>query len=461
MNLLPSTPVKERRFQINLKLTPAQTHISENSKRFTILRAGRKFGKTTYTLNKILEWLGPPDSCVWYICPTYKQGRLISWSEIKRMIPPEAMHKKPNDSDLIITLKNGSELYYMGSDEPDSLRGPEPTGVIFDEAAYHRADVWAPVIRPNLSVHKAPALFVSTPSGFNWFKDLEDAAKDDPEWAVFHYTICDNPYIDKDEIEKIKKSCDPRVWNQEYMANYESSVGRVFHEFQDTDRHVQAFPMPKRGDSCYRAIDWGMRDDTGTLWAKKLGMKLFIYREHAENGLPPSAQAKIIENRTTVDENIVSNIIGHDAAKSDAEMRGLTVQWHFMNAGIRPLKLSSRKKEGSRAMIQQLISEDRLVIHPECRKLRKQLLSYSWKDTAMEKTEDGGNDLVDALHYMAEMLQYDLLLNPRKDENLSIEEKIKRHRAEIEDKWKRPRYPLESENEPKSIFQEESLAGYL
>lgn len=466
MNLVPESQVRERRFKIALRLTEAQRQIDRGSKRFTLVRAGRKFGKTVYARKKVLEWLGPPNSCVWLIAPTYRQGKLIAWADLKRTIPPEALAKKPNDSELNFQLKNGSELYLMGSDEPDSLRGPAPTGVVFEEAAYHKSEAWHDVIRPNLTVHKAPALFISSPNGFNWFKDLEDEAKSriesgDDEWATFHYTIYANPYIDRTEIEKIKAQCDPRVWNQEYMAEYESSVGRVFHLFQDTERHVKRFIPPAKNENCYRSIDWGMRDDTATLWAFVRGKVLHVFREHAENGLPPAAQAEIIRNRTPGTENVVSNIIGHDAARTDIEMRGLTVQWHFSNAGIRPLRVGGKKKDQNRALLQALIAEDRLLIHPDCRGLRKQLLSYSWKDTAMEKTEDGDDDLVDSLHSMVELLQYQLFLNGSPERAKTITEIYAEIRAEKEARDKKRCWPMT--NSDKSFLPDFTgrPAGYL
>lgn len=462
MNLLSASSAKQKRFAIDLALTPAQQEIDKGFKRFTFVRAGRKFGKTVYARKKILDWLGPPNSCVWLISPTYRQGKLIAWADLKRIIPAEALQKKPNDSELTFTLKNGSELYLMGSDEPDSLRGPAPTGVVFEEAAYHKAEAWHDVIRPNLTVHKAPALFISSPNGFNWFKDLEDEARTriesgDDEWAIFHKTIFDNPYIDREEIEKIKAQCDPRVWSQEYMAEYESSVGRVFHEFQDTDRHVRSFPMPTSGEMCFRATDWGLRDDCGTLWAV-LRDKLYIYRENAENGLSPAAQAGMIMARTGPKESVYMSVLSHDAARMDLAQQGLTIEWHFRNAGIRPLKLSTRKKNASRALIIDLLSKDKIVIHPECRMLRKQLLSYSWKDTAMEKTEDGGDDLVDALHYMAELVEHKMFLNRPKEE--TAEERMKKAQEEMR-KVSTHRYPLSSPEKFNVPDFENSPAGYI
>ncbi len=375
-----------------------------------------------------MDGLGPPASSWWHIAPTYKQAKLISWEKFKRIIPAQAMGKKPNDTDLIITLKNGSQLFLMGSDEPDSLRGPEPNGVTLEEAAYHKDGVWSKVIRPNLMPKKAPAYFITTPAGYNWFKDLEDEARrlislGDKEWECFHYTCYDNPHISRQEIEDARRDCDTQeIWRQEYLAEYESSVGRVFSAFSD-QKHVKRVEMPSGMFNAWRAVDWGMRDDTACLWAFTRNKSLYIYREYAENNMSAPAQAQVIKNLTTFKEKVQNTAISHDAAKEDPAMKGLTVLWHFREAGISPVRPSSRDKKHSRAMIQQLLHEGRLFLDTEkCPKLRKQMLAYEWKDTAMEKPEDAGNDdLVDALHYLVEMLQFELFLGKPKtnDEDMT------------------------------------------
>lgn len=417
MNLLPTSESRRKVFRVPFTYTPAQLKVKQSPARYKILRAGRKFGKTTLAERVAMDGIGPPNSTWWHIAPTYKQAKLISWEKFKRIIPPEAMGKKPNDTDLIITLKNGSQLFLMGSDNEDSLRGPEPNGMTLEEAAFHGPTVWEKVLRPNLMPKRGPAYFITTPNGYNWFKDLEDEAKrliklGDKEWEVFHFSCFDNPHISREEITNARKSCtSEEMWRQEYLAEYESSVGRVFSAFSDL-RHVRRIEWPSGVFDAYRAVDWGMRDDTGSLWGFIRNRTLFIYREYAQNNMSAPAQASVIKNQTTARENVKRTAISHDAAKEDPAMKGLTVMWHFRQAGITPLGPSSRDKKHSRAMIQQLLAENRLVMDDvQCPKLRKQMLSYEWKDTAMEKPEDVGNDdLVDALHYLVEMLQFELFM---------------------------------------------------
>lgn len=460
------TRSKIQRFTLPLDLTPKQTIIDKTQARFKIIRAGRKFGKSTYGEYACIKAAGKPGSVVWFTGPTFHQAKLIAWKEFKNYIPREALAKKPNETDLYFTLKNGSEIYVMGSDNPDSLRGPAPDHVVIEEAAMHKPEVWFEVIRPNLTAKKGSADFITTPKGFNWFKDLEDSAKKQivdgsKDWAVFHYTIYDNPHISRDEIESARKDCDSdAVWRQEYMAEYESSVGRVFSQFSD-DRHCRRLTLPNGIVDVYRAIDWGQRDDTACLWAYIAGNKLFVYREHLQNDTEASVQGRLIQNKTTPGERVQWNIISHDAAKQDAEMRGLTVKWHFENEGLRPMRLSSRDKQSSRHMIQRLVNEDRLIIDPyACPKLRKQLLAYEWKDTTMEKTEDGHDDAVDALHYLVEGLQSVLFLDHSEEKPKDWAELNRLANQEMK-KMSNHKYKIDVEEEEMAFAYADTPAGYL
>lgn len=427
--LLPSAESNTKVFRIPFSYHATQATVANDLARFKVIRCGRKWGKTTLAERKALDALRKPNSVYWHIAPTYRQAKLISWDKFKRLIPPEALGKKPNDTDLIITLKNGSQLYLMGSDNEDSLRGPEPNGVTLEEAAFHKGDVWHKIIRPNLAPKRGSALFITTPKGFNWFKDLEDEAirrrkMGDSEWAAFHFTIYDNPHISREEIESSRKDCDSEaVWRQEYMAEYEASMGRVFNSFSDS-RHVKSIPLPVGRFDCWRAVDWGMRDNTACLWGFIRNGKLCIYREYLANNLSAPAQADIIRNQTTGKENVVLTAISHDAAKEDPAMKGLTVMWHFRQSGLQPLRPSSRDKKHSRAMINQLLQEDRLVIDEiKCPKLRKQMLAYEWKDTTLERVDDtADDDAIDALHYLVEMLQFQLFIGKTKEDNKSMTE---------------------------------------
>lgn len=463
---LPETSTKVKTFEIPIKLTPKQKLIDDSGKRFNLIRAGRKFGKSTLAEYRCIKKLGKPNSRVWFCGPTYRQSKLIAWEDFKRMIPRETMAKKPNETDLIITLKNGSQLFVMGSDNPDSLRGPAPDHVALEEFAMMQSEAWHEVIRPNLMPRKGTADFISTPRGYNWMKDLEDAAlreENKPDWAVFHFNIYDNPHIDEQEIAKAKEGCfgNDTVWNQEYMAQYETSAGRVFSNFTGSPEQLKRFFIPSSRFDAYRAVDYGMRDNLACVWGTLDGRNLHIYREHVQNNTPATEQANLIQQKTTGFENVELNAISHDAAKQDSEMKGLTVKWHFENAGMRPMYLSSRNKQASREMIQQLLQEKRLFIDPvTCPILVKQMLRYEWKDTILEKTMDGNDDAIDALHYLVELLQFKLFLGQSRNNEKTPDEIWKQIRIDRAAQKIR-KFPIEDKKPLTEFKFDDSVAGYF
>lgn len=386
-----------------------QREIDACNKRFIIVRAGRKFGKTTIAETKSIKWCSLPDDAVWFIGPTYKQVKRIAWKEFKRLIPREALLKKPNETELTFNFKNNTDLILMGSDDEDSLRGPAPRGTVLEEAASMNPEVWYEAVFPNLAPKKAPALFIGTPKGLNWFYDLWCQAERNPQdWGLFHFTIYDNPHISLEEIEMHRRNCpNEAIWRQEYMAEFESDAGRVFI-FNPDDVFVP-LSEPERDQRCYRAVDWGMRDQTVALWAYVQGGVIHVFREHAQSNLAASQQAELIKAKNGT-LRVEWTELSHDAFRQDPQMTGLNVAYQFVRAGI-PVHPTTRNKAAARSLIQKLLTEKKIRIDPvKCPMLRSQLPKLEWKDTLLEKTEDGNDDAVDALHYLVYRLAQSMLV---------------------------------------------------
>jgi phage terminase large subunit len=74
-----------------------------------------------------------------------------------------------------------------GADNPDALRGPYLDGVVLDEFADMKPEVWYEVVRPMLADRQGWATFIGTPKGKNEFWRLHESAKKDPAW--FHMML--------------------------------------------------------------------------------------------------------------------------------------------------------------------------------------------------------------------------------------------------------------------------------
>ena len=69
-----------------MKLSKAQSTISEDTSRFKVVVAGRRFGKSFLAINEMAKFARFPKKNVYYVAPTYRQAKTIIWDTIKAMI---------------------------------------------------------------------------------------------------------------------------------------------------------------------------------------------------------------------------------------------------------------------------------------------------------------------------------------------------------------------------------------
>jgi hypothetical protein len=192
--------------EISWAMLPWQIECWQDKARFKVIAAGRRCGKSRLSaVTLLIEGLNcPMGSAVMYIAPTLGMARTIMWDLLHELGRP--VIKSSHLNNLEITLVNGRKILLRGADNPDSLRGVSLTYVVFDVSAFIKEDTWQKIIRAALSDKKGRALFISTPSGRNWFHELFKLGLDgqDEEYKAWHFTTADNKTIDPKEIESAK-----------------------------------------------------------------------------------------------------------------------------------------------------------------------------------------------------------------------------------------------------------------
>jgi len=218
--------------ELNFSLLKWQQTVFKDSHRFKVVAAGRRCGKSRLSaVSLLIEGLNCPEgSSVMYIAPTLGQARTIIWDLLHELGRP--VIKSSHVNNLEITLVNGRKILVRGADNPDSLRGVSLTYVVLDECAFIKLDVWEKIIRAALSDKKGRALFISTPSGRNWFYDVFKLGQtgEDDEWKSWHFTTQDNETIDPKEIEAAKKTLSSFAFKQEYLSSFDTSGADVFKQ---------------------------------------------------------------------------------------------------------------------------------------------------------------------------------------------------------------------------------------
>ena len=218
--------------ELNFALLAWQQEVFKDSTRFKVVAAGRRCGKSRLSaITLLIEGLNCTDgSAVMYIAPTLGQARTIIWDLLHELGRP--VIKSSHINNLEITLINGKKILVRGADNPDSLRGVSLTYVVMDECAFIKEDVWQKIIRASLSDKKGRALFISTPSGRNWFYDVYKLGQEeqDEDWKSWHKTTADNETIDPKEIAAAKRTLSSFAFKQEYLSSFDSAGADIFKE---------------------------------------------------------------------------------------------------------------------------------------------------------------------------------------------------------------------------------------
>jgi predicted phage terminase large subunit-like protein len=204
----------------------AQQRVLREMRRFNVLACGRRFGKTTLSVDRLarpaLE--GFP---VAYFSPTYKMLTEV-WRTTQQTLAP--VTKRVSVQEHRLELITGGIVDMWSLDTPDVARGRKYKRVAVDEAAMVRDLLlaWQQVIRPTLADYVGDADFYSTPKGFNDFYDLFKMAEQHADWASWQMPTSENPHIKQSEVDAMRAELPGYIFEQEVLARFVALDGALF-----------------------------------------------------------------------------------------------------------------------------------------------------------------------------------------------------------------------------------------
>lgn len=237
-----------------------QLPVLTSAKRFKLLACGRRWGKTALGLIAVIVGHGSyrgqfrgalSGGKIWWVTPSYPIASEV-WRDLKRAV--EGVATRISEVERRVELPGGGSVMVKSADNPDSLRGAGLDGVVIDEAAFCDEDVWARVIPPTITDRKGWAALLSTPNGYNWFHDLFEFAGSDSQWDVFQRPTSDNPLIDPNELENIKRGMSLAAFMQEYEARFTSVAGAEFPG-EYFGEHIWCDEFPREAAAVVVALD--------------------------------------------------------------------------------------------------------------------------------------------------------------------------------------------------------------
>ena len=389
-----------------MPLSNAQRLIADSPMRFRVAVCGRRFGKTHLAIRELAKYARYPDRRCWYVAPTYRMAKQIVWKKLKKKLLAINWVKKINEQDLTIELVNGSEISLRGADNYDSLRGVGLNFLVIDEAADIDSEAWYEVLRPTLSDTGGHALFLGTPKGYNWFKDLYDAGKTRKDWISFQFTTIDGGNVPAEEIEQARIDLDARTFAQEFLATFEQYAGIIAYGFGD--HNLQTAPEITATQPLIIGLDFNINPMSAVVLTQtKLGLhaidEIMIYSsntneliEEIRNRYPRNPihcypDPAGVQRRTSANGNTDIRLL---------EQAGFTVRYHRQHAQVK-----DRINAANSLFFLRDDGTTRFLIDPKCKNTIKSLKNYSYKEETQIPDKDSGWDhAFDALTYPIEYL---------------------------------------------------------
>ncbi len=263
----------------------------------------------------------------------YEQAKKAIWEAVdphtgKRRIdqafPPE-LRKRTDNSSMTIEFVNGAIWKVVGSDNPDSLVGASPAGIVFSEWALSNPSAWG-YLAPILDENGGWAMFITTPRGRNHVKTLLDGRSKDPTWFTEVLSVRETGY----PLERVEKQREEykdlfgdeaadALIEQEYFCSFEAAILGAYYgkELAAAEREGRIrdleydphFPV-------HTAWDLGVGDANAIWWFQMAGSELHVLDYYEAHGYAMQHYAEVVKSKPWKR--------GNDYVPHDAKMREYT-----------------------------------------------------------------------------------------------------------------------------------------
>ena len=209
--------------------------------RFSVIVAHRRLGKTVCMINHLIRSALMDESGegrYGYISPYRTQTKDLAWDYLKRFCGPIPEHKI-NESELTIDFPNGSRIRLYGADNPDTMRGLYFNGIVLDEVADMKPQVWGEVLRPTLSDRNGWACFIGTPKGLDMFYELYTYGLKAEGWCSRVYRADETGILPAQELADAQAVMSANQYRQEFLCDFSASEDNVLITIDMVSRAAQ------------------------------------------------------------------------------------------------------------------------------------------------------------------------------------------------------------------------------
>lgn len=297
----------------------------------------RRAGKDDVALNMAAVAAAEKPANYWHCLPLYEQARKAIWEAVnphsgKRRIDeafPMELRKRTDNGSMTIEFKTGSIWRVVGSDNPNSLVGAPPLGIVFSEWALSNPSAWG-YLAPILAENGGWAAFITTPRGRNHVKTMLDMARKNPAWFAEVLTPTETGFpISRIEEQRVEYQAifgadqGDALIDQEYWCSFEAAILGAYwgKEMVKAEREGRITSVPHEPLLKVHTVwDLGVGDATAIWFFQVHTNELRVIDYYEADGYAATHYTDMLDKRATTH----GYSYGDDWVPHDAKVREWT-----------------------------------------------------------------------------------------------------------------------------------------
>ena len=372
---------------------PRQAELLElaRSCRRVAATAGRRFGKS-WLLSAWVLWRVLKQEQCWWVAPSHQLARVGFEYVLQHARQlPAAIRKQlgiKRSSPYEIGFRSGL-CQFLSSDNEWQLQGRGLDLIVIDEAGEigNLLYIHDQYLSPCLLDRAGSLIAIGTPRGRH--TDYYQLCGR-PEFVRFVGSSYDNPYINKDELERLSAELPEQLKLQELQGEFVDVQGRAFPDLSID--LIEQFDI----DRACCGLDWGTFSPAAAVLVVRLpdGRYYAVDEQYAAD---TNAHQFADMVRVMCESNSIHRCdFVLDASCFNRTDGLVSVAERFRERQV-PVSPATRDRLGSLALLRQLMAERKLIISPACVSLLDELRSAELIDGRGDFS--GSDHAIDALRY--------------------------------------------------------------
>lgn len=267
---------------VTFEVHDAQRIILADDHRFQVLDCGRRFGKDHLAAIKVtahsLAHASPRGGKRYAVInPSYNPQGKETFRVFRLFLESGGLLRRAIETaPMELRLVNGDIVFFFTMESEDNLRGGQYDGIIINEAGLiaNLHAKWYEIFEPMLIDRQGWAWIMGTPKGKNDFftffmRGQEEFTKDGlkNDWKSFRFPTHANPFIKREELERLKREMPEDLYRQEILAEFLDTGGTVFRGLAAMSKRSEGLTLLPQADACRVGVDLGRHQDFTVLVA--------------------------------------------------------------------------------------------------------------------------------------------------------------------------------------------------